>query len=123
MNLNLTIIGQAIAFFIFVVFCMKYVWPPITGALAERKKKIAEGLDAADRAKRDLQLAQEKAADGMRASRKRPPPSLNRPTSGLTRSSKKPSSRHVSKPTVSKRLLRPRSSRKSTMHAKYCVHR
>lgn len=69
MNLNLTIIGQAIAFFIFVVFCMKYVWPPITGALAERKKKIAEGLDAADRAKRDLQLAQEKAADGMRASK------------------------------------------------------
>jgi F-type H+-transporting ATPase subunit b len=68
-NLNLTIIGQAIAFFIFVVFCMKYVWPPITGALAERKKKIAEGLDAADRAKRDLQLAQEKAADGMRASK------------------------------------------------------
>jgi F-type H+-transporting ATPase subunit b len=68
-NINLTIIGQAISFFIFVVFCMKYVWPPITGALAERKKKIAEGLDAAERAKRDLQLAQEKAADGIRASK------------------------------------------------------
>ena len=40
---------------------MKYVWPPITAALAERKKKIAEGLDAADRAERDLQLAQEKS--------------------------------------------------------------
>ena len=66
MNINLTIIGQAIAFFIFVVFCMKYVWPPITAALAERKKKIAEGLDAADRAERDLQLAQEKATENMR---------------------------------------------------------
>jgi len=68
-NINLTIIGQAIAFFLFVVFCMKYVWPPITGALAERKKKIAEGLDAADRAERDLKLAQAKAADDMRASK------------------------------------------------------
>lgn len=66
MNINITIIGQAIAFAIFVMFCMKYVWPPITAALAERKKKIAEGLDAADRAERDLQLAQEKATENMR---------------------------------------------------------
>ncbi|WP_417579385.1 F0F1 ATP synthase subunit B [Nitrincola sp.] len=66
MNINLTIIGQAIAFAIFVMFCMKYVWPPITAAMAERKKKIAEGLDAADRAERDLRLAQERAADDLR---------------------------------------------------------
>jgi len=68
-NINLTIIGQAIAFFIFVVFCMKYVWPPITGALAERKKKIAEGLEAADRATRDLHLAQEKATANLHDSK------------------------------------------------------
>lgn len=69
MNINLTIIGQAIAFFIFVVFCMKYVWPPLTSALAERKKKIADGLDAAERAERDLKLAQEKATDNLRESK------------------------------------------------------
>ncbi|KDE41469.1 ATP synthase F0 sector subunit b [Nitrincola lacisaponensis] len=69
MNINLTIIGQAIAFAIFVMFCMKYVWPPITAAMAERKKKIAEGLDAADRAERDLRLAQERAADDLRESK------------------------------------------------------
>lgn len=69
MNINLTIIGQAIAFAIFVVFCMKYVWPPITAALAERKKKIAEGLDAAERAERDLELAKKKAAADMRDSK------------------------------------------------------
>lgn len=69
MNINLTIIGQAIAFAIFVVFCMKYVWPPITAALAERKKKIAEGLDAAERAERDLELAKKKAAADMRESK------------------------------------------------------
>jgi F-type H+-transporting ATPase subunit b len=56
-NLNLTLIGQLIAFTIFVIFCMKYVWPPISGALADRQKKIAEGLDAADKAARDLETA------------------------------------------------------------------
>ncbi|MFE8070396.1 F0F1 ATP synthase subunit B [Marinobacteraceae bacterium S3BR75-40.1] len=66
MNINLTMLGQAIGFFIFVVFCMKYVWPPIMEALRERQKKIADGLEAADRASRDLELAQEKASQEMR---------------------------------------------------------
>ena len=66
MNLNATILGQSIAFAVFVWFCLKYVWPPITAALAERQKKIAEGLEAADRAQRDLNLAQNKAADELR---------------------------------------------------------
>ncbi len=66
MNINLTMIGQAIAFFIFVVFCMKYVWPPIIAALQERQKKIADGLAASDRAARDLELAQEKSAQELR---------------------------------------------------------
>lgn len=66
MNLNATIIGQSIAFFVFVWFCMKYVWPPITSILEERQKKIADGLEAADRAQRDLGLAQNKAAEELR---------------------------------------------------------
>lgn len=66
MNLNATILGQTIAFAVFVWFCLKYVWPPVTQALAERQKKIAEGLEAADRAQRDLSLAQNKAADDLR---------------------------------------------------------
>jgi F-type H+-transporting ATPase subunit b len=60
-NINLTLIGQMIAFLCFVMFCMKYVWPPILAAMAEREKKIADGLAAADRASHDLELAQEKA--------------------------------------------------------------
>ena len=66
MNINLTLIGQLIAFAIFTWFCMKFVWPPITAAMDARQKKIAEGLDAAGRAERDLKLAQEKAADMLR---------------------------------------------------------
>lgn len=62
MNLNLTLIGQSIAFIVFVLICMKYIWPHITAAMAERQKKIADGLAAADRAGKDLELAKEKAA-------------------------------------------------------------
>jgi len=66
MNLNATILGQSIAFVFFVWFCLKYVWPPIITALAERQKKIADGLEAADRAQRDLSLAQNRASDELR---------------------------------------------------------
>ena len=66
MAINLTLIGQLIAFGIFAWFCMKFVWPPITNAMDERQKKIAEGLDAAGRAQRDLELAQEKATEMLR---------------------------------------------------------
>ncbi|WP_339799362.1 F0F1 ATP synthase subunit B [uncultured Marinobacter sp.] len=69
MNINLTLIGQAIAFAIFVWFCVKFVWPPITEAMSARQKKIADGLSAADRASLDLELAQEKAAQELRAAK------------------------------------------------------
>ncbi|MBA3979568.1 MAG: F0F1 ATP synthase subunit B [Alcanivorax sp.] len=65
MNMNATLLGQAIWFLAFVYFCMKFVWPPIIKALEERRQKIAEGLNAADRAERDLELAQQKASENM----------------------------------------------------------
>ena len=66
MNINLTLIGQMIAFFGFVWFCMKYVWPPIVAAMAEREQKISDGLAAAERASHDLELAQEKAIERLK---------------------------------------------------------
>ena len=66
MNINLTLIGQMVAFVCFVLFCMKYVWPPIIGAMAEREKKIADGLAAADRANHDLELAKEQAVERLK---------------------------------------------------------
>ncbi|KZH94882.1 hypothetical protein AWG50_18895 [Escherichia coli] len=49
MNLNATILGQAIAFVLFVLFCMKYVWPPLMAAIEKRQKEIADGLASAER--------------------------------------------------------------------------
>ncbi|RRJ82622.1 F0F1 ATP synthase subunit B [Aestuariirhabdus litorea] len=66
MNFNLTFIGQMIAFGVFVYLVMKYVWPPILAAMEERKKSIAEGLSAAERASRDLDLAKKKASKELR---------------------------------------------------------
>jgi len=66
MNINATLIGQAIAFAIFVWFCMKYVWPPLLDAIETRQKKIADGLTQAERAGKDLELAQAKAAEKLK---------------------------------------------------------
>jgi F-type H+-transporting ATPase subunit b len=57
MNINLTLIGQAISFAIFVWFCVKYVWPPVLKALEERETRIADGLAAAEKGQRDLENA------------------------------------------------------------------
>lgn len=69
MNINATLIGQAIAFAVFVWFCMRFVWPPVTAALAERQKKISEGLNAADKAQRDLDAAHAKVAEELKAAK------------------------------------------------------
>ena len=54
MNINLTLIGQAISFGIFVWFCVKFVWPPLISALEERASTIAEGLAAGEKGQEKL---------------------------------------------------------------------
>jgi F-type H+-transporting ATPase subunit b len=56
-NINATLIGQAISFTIFVWFCMKYVWPPLTAAMQERQQQMSEGLQNAEKAQAELDLA------------------------------------------------------------------
>ena len=63
MNINMTLIGQLIAFAVFVWFSKAYVWPPIMKALEERKAKIAEGLAAAERGRHEQQLGEQRAKD------------------------------------------------------------
>ncbi len=61
MDINATIIGQLLTFLVLIWFTMKYVWPPITNAMQDREKKIASGLEAAERSKRELEQAEHKA--------------------------------------------------------------
>ncbi|BGI50817.1 MAG: F0F1 ATP synthase subunit B [Arsenophonus endosymbiont of Ceratovacuna japonica] len=58
MNINATILGQTIAFVLFVLFCMKYVWPPIISAIEKRQKEISDNLYAVKQAKKDLKFTQ-----------------------------------------------------------------
>ncbi|MYM63791.1 F0F1 ATP synthase subunit B [Pseudomaricurvus sp. HS19] len=69
MNINLTLIGQTLTFFVFIWFCMKFVWPALISIMEEREKKIADGLEAADRADKDLELAQKKATEKLHAAK------------------------------------------------------
>jgi F-type H+-transporting ATPase subunit b len=64
-----TLIIQMIVFLILVGFTMKFVWPPITAALDERAKKIADGLSAADKAKADLAAANKRVEQQLSAAR------------------------------------------------------
>jgi F-type H+-transporting ATPase subunit b len=66
MNFNATLIGQTITFFVFVWFCMKYIWPPLIAALEERNARISEGLAAAQRGQKDLEEAQAKVSDNLK---------------------------------------------------------
>ena len=57
MNINATLLGQTLAFVIFVAICWKYVWPPIIAIMEEREKRIADGLEAAKKADDSLEEA------------------------------------------------------------------
>jgi F-type H+-transporting ATPase subunit b len=57
MNLNATLIVQIIVFIILGGFTMKFVWPPLIRVIEDRRKKIADGLAAAERGYKELQNA------------------------------------------------------------------
>jgi F-type H+-transporting ATPase subunit b len=68
-SINATLIIQMIVFAILVWFTMKFIWPPITAALDERAKKIADGLSAADKAKAELSNANKRVEEQLSAAR------------------------------------------------------
>lgn len=63
MNINLTMLAQAVAFALFIWFTVKFIWPPMIRAIEGRQKQIADGLAAAERGKHELELAGRRAAD------------------------------------------------------------
>ena len=69
MSINSTFFAQLVVFAILVLFTMKFIWPPITAALDERAKKIADGLAAADKAKSELQGANKRVEEELAKSK------------------------------------------------------
>jgi len=63
MNINLTLIMQAIAFFAFIMFTAKFVWPPLMRAIETRQKQIADGLAAGEEGKHSLQNAEKRVGE------------------------------------------------------------
>lgn len=63
MDINITLFGQMLTFLVFVLFTMRYVWPPITEAIKAREEEIASGLAKGKQGEEDLRLAKEKAVE------------------------------------------------------------
>lgn len=69
MDINFTLIVQMLVFAAFVWFTMKFVWPPLAKAMEARQDKIADGLAAAERGRKELELAQHRVKDELKQAR------------------------------------------------------
>jgi F-type H+-transporting ATPase subunit b len=65
MNINVTLVMQAVAFALFIWFCAKFIWPPLTRAITERQRQIAEGLEAGEKGRQSLATTEKRIADMM----------------------------------------------------------
>jgi F-type H+-transporting ATPase subunit b len=63
MDINLTLIMQAVAFAAFIWFTARFVWPPLMGAIETRRKTIADGLAAGEQGRQNLVSAEKRSAD------------------------------------------------------------
>lgn len=63
MNITVTLIGQMVAFILLIWFVNRVVWGPVSQMLADRQKRISDGLAAADKGKHELELAEKRATD------------------------------------------------------------
>jgi len=69
MNINATLIGQALVFAILIAFTVKFIWPALINAVEERQKKIADGLAAADKGAKSLDEAKAAGAEIIKEAR------------------------------------------------------
>jgi len=63
MNINLTLLMQAVAFAVFIWFCAKFIWPYLMRAIEERQKQIADGLAAGEEGRHSLSRAEKRIAE------------------------------------------------------------
>lgn len=63
MDINATLIVQMVVFVAFIWVTVRFIWPPLVKALEARRKKIADGLAAAEQGQKDLEVAQIKVKE------------------------------------------------------------
>ncbi len=66
MSITVTLFGQVLTFMVLFLFIQKFLWGPVTQMMANRTKRIAEGLAAAERGKHELALSEQRAAERLR---------------------------------------------------------
>jgi F-type H+-transporting ATPase subunit b len=71
MNLNVTLVAQAVTFFVFIFFCAKFIWPPMIKAIEARQKQIADGLAAGEEGKQSLERSAKQAEEQIAQARGR----------------------------------------------------
>lgn len=71
MNLNVTLVAQAIVFLAFIGFTIKFIWPPLVRAIEARQKEIADGLAAAEQGRRSLETSNIEAGEAIQQARSR----------------------------------------------------
>jgi F-type H+-transporting ATPase subunit b len=65
-NITATLIGQMLTFAVLIWFIKAVLWEPMLNMLEDRKKRIADGLAAAERGQHEQHLAQERAKGTLR---------------------------------------------------------
>jgi len=71
MNINFSLIAQAVAFALFIWFTVRFVWPPLLGAIEARQKQIADGLAAGEQGRKSLEISTRQAEEAIAEARSR----------------------------------------------------
>lgn len=69
MNINASLFAQIAAFVLAIWFVNKVLWGPFSNLLAERTKRIADGLAAADKGKHELERSEKRAREILQEAR------------------------------------------------------
>lgn len=71
MNVTATLFGQIIVFALLIWFVNRFLWGPLTTVMEQRKKRIADGLAAAERGKHEQELAEQRAAEKLKEAKEK----------------------------------------------------
>ena len=69
MTINITFIMQMVFFTVFVWTCYRFIWPVLLNVMRERQETIAAGLENADTAARNVELAEQKVTESLQEAR------------------------------------------------------